>query len=192
MQQPAQLVPQDGVLPASDGFEDMEIGFGSFPIVTLKETTFNTSDGDTLGQTFVCIMHHRRKKLFYKCRDDNDAEEMFYSYDGVTTATGKVVAEIIAEWAAKGWTQPLQKEYSEVTAQLVDLQKKELGNVVLLSIPNNSNPRLAGYRTTVVLKGLKLNQVITQIYPGQRVTSGKKPFYPWAFKEYERVANLFR
>ena len=186
-------IQQSGQIAESDGFEDMEIGFGSFPIVTLKETTFNTSDGDNLGTTFACVMHHRRKKMLFKCRDDNDAEEMVYSYDGVNTSGGKPLAGIFAEWAAKGWTEPFPKEYSEVTAQLVDLTKGELGNVVLLSIPKSSNARLIGYRTTVRLKGMQLNEVITQIYPGQRVTSGaKKPFYPWAFKEHNKVINIIR
>jgi hypothetical protein len=176
---------------ANEGFEGLDMGFGSFPVVRLQETTFSTSDGDSLGQTFVCVMHTSKKKFLLKCEDSNEAEEFVYSYDKITTTSGqKQIADVMSEWAAKGWTKPIWKDYVDITSQLVDLQTRELGTVVLLSIPHTSNSRLSGYLTTQLVKQRHISQVITQIYPGQKVTSGKFPFHPWAFKEYCLVKDL--
>jgi hypothetical protein len=176
---------------ANEGFEGLDMGFGSFPVVRLQETTFSTSDGDSLGNTFVCVMHTSKKKYLLKCEDSNEAEEFVYSYDKITTTSGKKqIADVRAEWATKGWTNPVWKDYVDITAQLVDLEARELGTVVLLSIPQSSNSRLSGYLTTQLVKGRHISQVITQVYPGQKVTSGKFPFHPWAFKEYLLVNDL--
>jgi len=174
----------------NEGFEGLEMGFGSFPVVRLQESTFSTSDGDNLGNTFVCILHGSRKKWLCKCEDSNDAEEFIYSYDQVNTTGNRLVTDVLSEWAAKGWTSPVWKQYTDVTAQMVDLTNRELGGVVILSIPHTSNSRLSGYITTLCVKGRHSNQVITQVYPGQRVTSGKFPFHPWAFKEYALVKDI--
>ena len=60
---------------ASDGFEGLDIGFGSFPIVRLQGNTFTTNDEDTLGETFLCIMHATRTKWLYKAEDSNECDE---------------------------------------------------------------------------------------------------------------------
>ena len=175
---------------AAMGFEGLDMGFGAFPIVKLQDQTFSTSDGDVLGNTFVCVMHQTRRKFLFKCDDSNDSDEMVYSYDKQTTTTGKSIEDVKAEWAAKGFVAPVWKEYTDVTAQLVDLPNREMGGVVVLSVPHTSNSRLSGYMTTLLVKGRQPNQVITQVYPGQRITSAKKPFYPWAFREYTTVQAL--
>lgn len=175
---------------AAQGFEGLDMGFGSFPIVKLQDTTFSTSDGDTLGNTFCCVMHASRKKFLLKCEDSNDAEEFVYSYDKVHTTGNKLVEDVKKAWGEKGWVNPVWKEYADVTAQLVDLNNRELGGVVMLSIPYTSNSRLSGYITTLMVKGRQVNQVITQVYHGQKVTSGKFAFYPWAFKEYMLVSQM--
>ena len=175
------------------GFEGLRIGIGAFPFVKLQGETFTTSEGESLGQTFVCVIHTSKSKKFYKCRDDQNAEEFFYTYDDVMTTANKQVQDILADWANRGWTQPVVKNYLDVTAQLVDLNTRELGGMVLLSVPDTSNPRFSGYITTLAATHRCMpNQVVTQIYPGQKVTSVKFPFHPWAFRYYAKVSDVVR
>jgi hypothetical protein len=175
-----------------DGFEGLDIGFGSFSTVRLQDQTFSTNDGETLGNTFLCVIHASKTKFLYKAADSNECDDFAYSYDKVTTVTGnKSIDELTAEWAAKGYHNPVWKKYLDVTAQLVDPNTRELGNLVILSIPNSSVPRLSGYITTLKIgQGKSVSSVVTQVYPGQKVTSSKKPFYPWAFKAYSTVQGF--
>ena len=55
----------------AQGFEGLDIGFGSFPMVRLQDQTFSTNEGDTLGNTFLCIIHGSRTKWLYKAEDNN-------------------------------------------------------------------------------------------------------------------------
>lgn len=176
---------------AGAGFEGLDIGFGSFPVIRLQDQSFSTSDGDVIGSTFLCVVHASRTKWLYKADDSKDTDDFVYSYDQQYTTAGRPIEEVTAEWEAKGFTEPVWKKYIDVTAQMVDANTRSLGNVVILSVPNNSVPRLTGYLTTILLgQRLQPNEVITQVMPGQRVTSAKKPFYPWAFKLYCRVDQL--
>lgn len=174
-----------------EGFDGLEMGFGAFPTVKLQGETFSTSEEESLGNTFACVIHGSRKKYFLKCKDSQDAEEFVYTYDKQVTSGGKPIADILQAWAEKGWTKPVWKEYLDVTAQIVEIQSRSLGKVVLLSIPKTSNARLTGYLTTLkVGQGLSPSEVITQIYPGQKITSVKFPFHPWAFKQYIKVVDF--
>ena len=173
---------------AEDGFEGLDIGFGSFPMVRLQGQEFSTNEDEVLGNTFLCVIHASKVKWLYKAEDNNTTDEFVYSFDKEFTTNGKPIEEVTAEWAAQGKTAPVWKKYLDVTAQLVDPNTKELGRLVILSVPNNSVPRLTGYITTLKLgSGCAPNQMITQVYPGQKVTNAVKPFHPWAFKAYMRL-----
>jgi hypothetical protein len=177
---------------ADEGFEGLDIGFGSFPIVRLTDKNFSTNDGDSLGETFLCIMHATRTKWLYKAEDSNECDEFVYSYDQETTTSGnKTIDEVTAEWAAQGYDNPVWKKYLDITAQRVDYNTKQIGEVVILSVPKTSVARLTGYITTLKLgRRMSPSEVVTQVYAGQKVTAAKKPFYPWAFKAYADVATF--
>ena len=121
------------------GFIGLELGFGSFPTVRLQGESFSTSDGGSLGQTFACIIHSARPKYLLKCADVQNADEFVYSYDRKTTTGGKSIDQLVNIWKEKGWDSPVWKDYLDVTAQLVGVEQRELGEVVMLSIPNSGD-----------------------------------------------------
>jgi hypothetical protein len=175
------------------GFEGLELGsgFGAFATVTLKDDNFSTTDGDKLGQTFACVIHDSKPKWVVKSSDGRDAE-FKYTTDRVHDTSGRPLETIFKIWRAQGLMQgdPIFKAYLDVTAQLVDVNKKELGQVVILQIPQTSIERLKGYLTNLALAGLSQHDVITQVYLGQKVTSTKHPFWPWALKKWGLLSQL--
>jgi hypothetical protein len=56
--------------------------------------------------------------------------------------------------------------------------------LVLLNVAPASVSRLAGYKQRLKIRGQKLNEVITKLTLGKKLTpkGGKKTFYPWEFK----------
>lgn len=172
------------------GFEGLELGFGAFPMVTLQNTEFSTSDGISLGHEFFAVIHSSRKKYLLKANRGRDEEEFTYSYDKITTIGGKSVDEVKQEWLRSGYESPEWKEYLDVTAQLIDIQKRTIDQMVLLSIPHSSNARLSGYITTILTSGTSPADVVTHVHLGQQVTAAKKPFYPWAFKKYALLGEV--
>ena len=178
---------------AESGFDGLDLGsgFGAFPNVVLKDDVFSTTDGDKLGETFACIIHSSRPKWIVKSSDQKDAE-FKYTYDKETDTQGRPLSKIYKIWRAQGLMdgEPVFRSYLDVTAQLVDVSRKELGSVVLLQIPQTSIERLKGYLTNLMVQGLKPSGVITQVYLGQKVTSVKHPFWPWAFKKYSTPEAL--
>jgi len=176
---------------AEEGFEGLDIGFGSFPVVRLQDTNFSTNDDEALGSEFYCVIHASRTKWLLKAEDDNKCNEFVYSHDQEFTTSGKAISEVLAEWKAKGYDSPVWKKYLDVTAQRFNKDDRTIGDVVILSIPNNSVNRLTGYLTTVKLgKGLAPSAVVTHVHLGQKVTNAVKPFYPWAFKLYAPLSQL--
>jgi len=178
---------------ANMGFEGLELGmgFGAFPTVVLKDDVFITSDGDKLGSTFACVIHTSKPKWIVKSSSANDAE-FKYTKDKVNDTSGRPLETIFKIWKAQGLLtgDPIWKPYLDVTAQLVDVNKKEMGQVVILQVPETSIERFKGYLTMLAIEGVVPASVITQVYLGQKVTSTKFPFWPWAYKKWALVSQL--
>lgn len=172
-----------------DGFGalDDQIGFGSFPMVKLDKNKFvvERSEFDTLD---VRLMSARPKYAFKAKVDSNpktkasDDDPMVYSYDGVTATSGISLDAIKKEWAAQGFMHAEKSTYMECAAEIVSENQYE-GRIVLLNVAPASTKRLGGYRAEVKLKGHKLSDVVTTIFPGDKIEiDSKKNFYPWNFK----------
>ena len=176
---------------AEMGFDGLDLGsnFGAFASVTLKDDRYKTTDGDDLGPTFACVIHDSKAKWIVKSSNDKEAD-FKYTTDKVHDTSGTPLEVSFNAWRQKGIMpgEPVWKPYLDVTAQLFDPVKKELGQVVLLQIPETSIARLKGYITTCALNGHHPNTVITQVYLGQKVTSVKHPFHPWAFKTWAKLS----
>lgn len=188
----AQPVNMNAAL-AQMGFEGLEngSGFGAFPTVTLKDDMFSTSDGEKLNQTFACIIHGSKAKYIVKASNDKDAE-FKYTPDKVNDSSGRPLAVTFNIWRAQGKMpgEPIFKAYLDATAQLFDVTSREMGPVVLLQIPETSIERFKGYLQTLLISGTAPSSVITQVYLGNKVTSVKHPFWPWAFKKWGTLASM--
>lgn len=172
-----------------DGFGalDDQIGFGSFPMVKLDKNMFIVERAEF--QTLDVRLMSARPKYAFKAKKDsnpktkaNDDDPMVYSYDGVTATSGLSLEAIKKEWAAEGFPHAEKSTYMECAAEVVsDNQYK--GRIVLLNVAPASTKRLGGYRAEVKLKGHKLSDVVTTIFPGDKIEiDSKKSFYPWNFK----------
>jgi hypothetical protein len=175
-----------------DGFEDLddEIGFGSFPILTLSNGTFNIGDED-IGNTVEVILQQSRRKHLYKEGGVEDTDFVVYSYDEVHDMGGKPLEAIFEEWAAEGVDRSKieHKKYSEAVGLIIS--DKHKGELVLLSVPPASIKRFAGYRSELkVIRKAQPQQVVTRLVVGSVIKAGNgKKFNPWQFKFVRRVTE---
>ncbi len=169
---------------AEDGFEGLEVGFGSFPMITLPgEAVFILSEGEVeLGKSIKVRIQNSREKLVYSVKDDDDIKPI-YSYDGVTVAgSTDLVTDKTAQWKAEG-DEVVNKKYLECTALIESCDVEEHnGTMVLLSLPPTAVNKFSGYVAQLRFAGTSPRDVVTECYVGAKVTGAKKPFYPWAFK----------
>lgn len=182
MQTGAGTVPMVDTGLSADEDDDLEIGFGSFPIITLNKV-FECKGADfDIDDSFDCVLQGFRAKYIYKVDDEN----FFYSYcsgkpndrNPRLTAKGDPLDAALQEWEDEGLKYSVHK-YLEVTAILhggdVD------GTVVLLSISPSSVTRFSGYvKVTVPMTGNTFKQVVTRASKGALIP-GKFPFKPWNF-----------
>jgi hypothetical protein len=175
-----------------DGFEDLddEIGFGSFPILTLSNGTYNIGDED-IGKTVDVILQQSRRKHLYKEGSVEDTDFVVYSYDEVHDMGGKLLSAIFDEWAEKGVDRSKieHKKYSEAVGLIIS--EKHQGELVLLSVPPASIKRFAGYRSELrVIRKALPTQVVTRLVVGPVIKGGNgKKFNPWQFKFVRRVTE---
>lgn len=175
---------------AEAGYEGLELGFGSFPIIALpSEGKFIDSEDTEYGDEFYCVIESSRPKYVLKnteCKDKD--EETVYTYDKVTSVDGTPLQDYIDEWKDNGWGFEL-KPYVEVFATLVE-EDGSMGNSVFLSIPKTSRGRFSGYVSQNSMKrGLLPRDYVTRVYVGKKVTSVDYPFYPWAFEFYQELSE---
>jgi len=165
------------------GFYGLKVGFGTFPIIVLKNEKFRTSDGVDLGGSLVFIGKSSKPKyLFATNLPQNDTRsEALYSYDGTTDAnSGNPVSEKIQEWKKAGIDHVL-KEYVEVTALMGD------GSIALLSIPPQSISRLSNFiLNKLVLTGMNPENTWVRAFPGDEVSQARTPFIPWEFEIFKQ------
>lgn len=180
--------------PNTDGFDDLDqdIGYGSFPILKLDKDLFVFGDV-SLDHVDVEIQTVR-KKFVHKISRDKDNERLSYSYDNVHTTTGIPLVKKYEEWRAElsvPHAQPEISRYMECMVRVIGASAKgkpteEHNNKqLLLSIPQASISRLAGYKAT--LQGMqqkRLSDVVTRCKKGPLVKiSPKISFYPWDFED---------
>jgi hypothetical protein len=171
------------------GFEGLEYGFGSFPMITLQnDGTYQSSDGGSLGSDFYCCILGSKPKWIYKNDQKGPAEDFFYTFDREFSNGGEPVQDILEGWRQRGWAHEVKK-YLDVQAQLVS-NDEDNGELVLLSIPPTSIAKFSGYLATVAGRHHRqVNEVITHVTLGDKVTKVKYPFHPWAFSYHGDMAR---
>ena len=165
---------------AEDGFEGLSFdSYGVFPLIALSQGEFVTSENESLGTEFECLMLRSRPKYMYRTNHDfNDPnKEVVYSYDNATTVTGMPLEDHFAEWKQKGFERhPKPTRYVEVTAQLTSNNQ-----IVLLSVAEQSVGNLSAYWAQMRMAGRDIRQMPTRVFRGKKIERARVPFYPWAF-----------
>lgn len=178
---------------ADSGFEGLELGYFSFPTVTLPgEGIFQTSTEVELGKEMEVIIQSSKAKFLIKPKGaDNKDPRIAYSYDQMTTTDGTTLDALKAEWSEdpRGCESLEIKKYLDVPAKLIDaMDTTELnGTMVMLSIPPSGLQRFSGYIAELQMlnKGAP-NAVITKCKVGNKVDAANS-FYPWMFEFVEPV-----
>ncbi len=172
-------VPGGGALVqqfAEEGFEGLDFGFGSLPIVSLDNGAFKTSDGGSLGTEFWALLKQSRPKYLFKTDlpDADPRNALCYSYDGIYDVRGDLVQQKLEAWARQGINYK-KSQYLEVVAQLANQ------NTVLLSVPPSSVRRLSGTLANIKSRGQRIEDTWVKVGIGPKVTNVVKPFFPWNF-----------
>lgn len=172
---------------AEAGFEDLDLGFGAFPIISLKnDGKFEDNEGNVYDEEFLGIVEGTVKKYIMgntKC--EKKEEVVFYSYDKINATNGQSLAEIREGWAEQGWGFDL-KHYTEARISIVD-EEGEIGNMALLSIPPNSRTRFSGFQMQNFRRHqLMPNQYVTRFEVGNKI-QGDYEYFPWKFSFVQAV-----
>ena len=178
---------------ADAGFEGLDIGARSFPIISLKtEGIFEDTDGNVYGKSIRCRLINSRAKTAVqgsKREGNKDVTEVFFTYDGVTTSAGRPVYDVEQELLAKGM-QIARREYTDALVTLDDPESEFDGELRILSIAPTSRERLAGKLFALSIQNGWNSTQLTEnvgdyvllVECGAKVTKAVQPFYPWSFK----------
>ena len=180
-----QLAPVTSVADflAEQGFTDVQIGFGSFPTIVLKDGTFTTTDHPRFGTEFEFKFLAERPNYLFKgdvtAIDRSKPEELHYSVDGITTTDGQLIADIQKDWYDRG----VPHDRTSYKLLLVDVLDTDLaGEVCEIQIPPLSQPIWNGFISLLARRGVRVADVVIQAFVGAEVGSGKKAFNPIRFK----------
>jgi hypothetical protein len=172
---------------SNDGFDQLEGGYGAFPMVKLEGGDIFRINGDLLGTEVSVAMIRVRSLYLWKDREsaDDSLARLAWSYDNLTSTREENLKEIVTKWQEEGY-QPVMRRYAEVLAEIMDGVWS--GQLVILSISPQSVPRLFAYRETLQLqRHLQIPQVITRIFVGEPIKSRGISFRPWAFEFLREV-----
>lgn len=170
--------------------EDLEIGFGACPVISLNTVFSCSEDVEDIESGFSCIILNHKARYLYRTNEAVQKDvSVFYTYDNPAksklgdpsrvTTSGDQYDDILAEWREEGRGGSFKK-YLEVTAII---QGGELdGKICILSISPASIGRYTMYITgDLAMKGLNYKQVVTKVSPGGTVKTAT-PFKPWNFE----------
>lgn len=183
-----------------ESFDDLEdeLGFGSFPMLKLDKTEFVCGNHTMDAVDEVILLQGKKKHLFKARKGEDDGIPLVYSYDGKYSVQGEALEQVFAEWREAGEmdenSQPVKATYMEVFAHVLSCSVKELiGEQVMMNIAPQSLKTLSGYQKKLALKGYRLNQAVTRVQKGAKVTisNSSKTFYPWDFKFVRAVPEDF-
>lgn len=172
----------DGGL-SEEEMEDLEFGFGTFPIITLNGEFECADDTIDVEGGFDCVIQSYKARYIYRVDEDH----FFYTYDNPKksnpnarlTTTGEPFDGILKEWSEDNLKHEIKK-YLEV---VVLMKGANEGKICLLSVSPTSVGRFSGYVAMELkqLKSLHYTQVITHCSPAAKVKSAYA-FRPWKFE----------
>lgn len=170
---------------SDEEMEDLEFGFGTFPIITLNGEFECADDTIEVEGGFECVILSYKARYIYRC----DEENFFYTYynakrdagkdDLRVTTSGESMDDKLAEWGEEELKHEIKK-YLEV---VVLMKGANEGKICLLSVSPTSVGRFSGYVAMELhqLKGLHYSEVITRCSLGAKINS-KYAFKPWHFE----------
>lgn len=173
---------------AASGHEGLNLDFSSFPGIVLKDGEFQLT-GSTRSFNAVTgfegVVTGSREKFAMRVGGDDDGDVVFAQhaaeFDNIELECGKKVAE----WKANGLNPELKKylECYVMISTIHDETAKDLeGELVVVQVSPTSVGRYSGYAATQKFKHQATpDAYVTLFSRGEKITSGKFPYYPWKF-----------
>lgn len=187
---PAPTAPINSVSLQEAGFEGLELGSRSFPMISLKtDGLFEDSDGIQYGKKLTCRLISSQSKTAIQAHPvEDNKKDVLFTYDKITSTSGVSVAA----WENERITQGKRIEKREYTDALVILDapgEPHDEELRILSIAPKSRERLAGKLQALAIKnGWSTQELASRIreFPlvcecGPKVMKAQQPFYPWNF-----------
>lgn len=170
---------------AQAGFEGVELGARSFPIISLKNNTrFEDTDGVVYGDKIFGYIQSSRIKYVWSAYP-RDNKKTIFSYDGVHSTSGVPVDTLIQKYGAEGFTMT-KREYRDALI-LMDGNNTEVdGELRILSIPPQSKDRLNGLIQQIMMinrgdpNAVRTTLISAEV--GKIIKAGDNEFAPWVFK----------
>lgn len=187
---------------ADSGFEGLELGFGSFPMIKLEnEGQFADSDENELGKHIRAVLQQSTPVYLYK-QESNEDGPIAYSYDRNTLTSYKgsegdefkTVAEIKAAWEEEGYELE-EKKYLEVVATICENHEEFIegevpeglddieGETVMFRLAPASLKAFSGKVATLQMRKLPIQGATMDFLVGKkRKTNNGKVYFPWKFR----------
>lgn len=187
---------------ADAGFEGLELGFGSFPMIKLEnEGQFADTDENELGKHIRAVLQNTTAVYLYK-QADNDDGPIAYSYDrtNLTSYKGsegeefKTVDELRSAWTEEGYDLE-EKKYLEVVATIVEDHDEIIegevpeglldieGETVMFRLAPASLKAFSGKVATLLMRKQPLTGATMDFLVGKkRKSNGGKTYFPWKFR----------
>lgn len=179
---------------AQEGFEGLEVGFGTFPTAVIGTGgSFEVDGEDEDFQTFTGRLE--TSKALYLCTQDGvqDSPSAF-TYDGKNLNSPEsgctTVDDLRRAWAEEGETLVIRK-YLEVVVEIQSIDGNDdpeshdfIGQFIICKIPPSSLNKFSGIVMMASRRGIPINELLVEFGMGKRreSRSGNK-YTPWAFKQ---------
>jgi hypothetical protein len=167
---------------ASEGFAGLELSYRSYTSVKLDGNVFVTSEDVELeGKSFQTHLMGSKPRWAYLDSKEREGATCIFSVDQVFATDGTPLADTIAEWKAEG-KPVIIKNFVDLTVEVLSGELE--GEIVVLSIPTSSIPRLTGHMGRLKYRGVDAREAVTEVSVAKRVTmkGSGDTFYPWDFK----------
>ncbi|QZI91850.1 hypothetical protein SIPHO067v1_p0061 [Vibrio phage 51E28.1] len=187
---------------ADNGFDGLELGFGSFPMIKLEnEGQFADSDENELGKHIRAVLQQSTPVYLYK-QENNEDGPIAYSYDRNTLTSYKgdegeefkTVDEIKAAWAEEGYDLE-EKKYLEVVATVCEDHEEFIegevpegledieGETVMFRLAPASLKAFSGKVATLQMRNQPIQGATMDFLVGKkRKSNGGKTYFPWKFR----------
>jgi hypothetical protein len=178
---------------AGAGFEGLSMGSRSFPIIALKtEGVFEDTEGRNYGKSVRCRMISSRAKTAVqgaKVVNGKGDEQVFFTYDGVVSSNGHLVADLEKAFIEEGRTIS-RRVYTDVLATLDAPGEEWDQEVIILSVAPTARERLYGRMQILAMQNQwndaefaeNIGNYTLIAECGAKITSTAQAFYPWGFK----------
>ena len=175
---------------AEAGFGGLSLGARSFPMISLKtDGLFEDTDGFSYGKRLDCRLINSKPKTVIQANPiEDNKKDVIFTYDGVTTTTGRSVHEWEQEKIQSGKLLT-RREYTDVLVVMESPESEYHKELRILSVAPQSRERLAGaihllafeMNWTTAQLPVEIKKYVLTCECGAKVLKAQQPFYPWAF-----------